>query len=252
MDLKALGQQIAQTLVAPTYGANVNDSAPTAGMNANIRALSALQGQGDAGARATGSLGVAAGQQADNELEARKAAAEKAKQALAEQESEIKRLSDPKNYQAVINDAGGYDFYNPDGQKISPVDYAKATNQHITDLYKNSQDPNDKDFTEDYNKVLEIGKIIQSGDKKARDKFFQQNPDWKQAFGNSSYNDIVKSLRDQYPGYFRSDQELTRQDNYQNKTLNTSTPDQRNWVGKVTDQLIPSFLGNTKTYKRGY
>lgn len=251
MDIKQLAAQVASTLTAPTnYGANVNDAGGNAQVTQNIRNLGSLDAKGNAASRATGALGTVNNVQAQADADAAKAAAQKKNddaQALADQ---IKQLSDPKNYKAIINDAGGYDFTNPTGDKISAVDYAKATNQHITDIYKNSQDPNDKDFTGDYNRVLELGKILNSGDKKARDKFYKDNPDWKTAYGNSTYNDVVKDLRNEYPGYFRSDKELTDPNNFQGATLQGK--DERNFAGRAIDQLIPSFLGNKNTYKTRY
>lgn len=250
MDVRQIANSIASSLTTPiNYGSNVNDGGGNASVTANIRNLGSLTGLGKISARATDALGAGANQQAQNEDEQRKVAQAQAEAEAQAKASEIKRLSDPKNYKAVINDKGGYDFFNPNGDKISPVDYAKATNQHITDLYKKSQDPNDKDFTSDYNRVVELGRIFQSGDKDARDKFFKKNPEWK-TFENATYNQIVQTMRDEYPGYFRSQQD-SASTNFGNSTFsNQSTVDNRSTQQKLVDQLMPSFLGNKSTYKR--
>lgn len=186
MDIKTVAAQIAQQLAAPVdYGANINDAAGNGQVTQNLRSLGGLQAKGDWAGRATQSLGVAANAQDEADKAAARAAAEKAEAEAKAAQDELDFRTDPKNYKAIINDVGGYDFYDATGGKISAVDYAKATNKHITDLYKDSQDPNDKDFTEDYERVLELGKIMQSGDKKARDKFYEKNPDWKEAYGNT-------------------------------------------------------------------
>lgn len=239
MDVKSLANTIAASLTAPiTYGANVNEAGGNGQVLSNIQNLGALEQRGDWSDRASGALGTGAAAQDEAEKAAAKLAAQKAADDAQATQDEIKRLSDPKNYQSIINDAGGYDFFNPNGEKISPVDYAKATNKHITDVYKDSQDPNDKDFTDDYNRVLQLGKIIQSGDKKARDKFYKENPDWKKAYGNTPYNDIVKDLRSEYQGYFRSDQELTRNDSF-GKQAPGGGPDTRSIKQRAIDLLNP-------------
>jgi hypothetical protein len=240
MDLQQIAQSVAAALTAPiNYGANVNDAGGNAQVTQNIRNLGSLQGQGDIAARATQALGVGASAQDDAEKAAAKQrASEEAKKAKDAQD-ELDYLNDPKNYKAIVNDKGGYDFYDPSGQKVSAVKYAQATNKHITDVYKDSQDPNDKDFTDDYNRVLQLGKILQSGDKKARDKFYKENPDWQKAYGNTSYNDIVKDLRNEYSGYFRSDQELTRADNAGGGVLDNIGKDTRSYKQRILDLLNP-------------
>jgi hypothetical protein len=240
MDIKQIANSVAAALTAPiNYGANINDAAGNAQVTQNIRNLGSLQGQGDIAARATQALGVGADAQDAAEKAAAKQRAQEEQDKADAAQKELDYLNDPKNYKAVVNDVGGYDFYDPSGQKLSAVQYAQATNKHITDLYKDSQDPNDKDFTEDYNRVLQLGKILQSGDKKARDKFYKENPDWKDAYGNTSYNDIVKDLRNEYSGYFRSDQELTRKDKFGGSSLNKVGADTRSTKQKVLDLLNP-------------
>ena len=240
MDIKSLANTIASTLTQPiTYGANINEGGGNTQVLQNIQNLGALEQRGDMSNRAIGALGAGAAEQGSQEAAAAEANAKaKSLEAKAAQD-EVDRLSDPKNYRAIVNDVGGYDFLNPDGQQISAVDYAKATNKHITDLYKDSQDPNDKDFTDDYKKVLELGKIIQSGDKKARDTFYKKNPEWKKAYSQTPYNDIVKDLQNEYSGYFRSKKELVTQQPSGSKTLNSVGADTRSLKQKILEALNP-------------
>lgn len=212
MDLKNIAQSLMGALnAAPNYGANVNDTAAGGvdvnSQTANIRALGALYSRGAIAKQGANSVGSAAGQQAENEAAQRKVAAAEAEAAEEAKVKELKRLQDPDEYKRIVNKVGGYDFFDPLGNKISAVDYAQKVNKQVTDVYKDSQDPNDEDFINDYKRVKELGGIIQSGDAKARDKFYEKNPDFKKAYANSTYTDIVKDLRAEYPGYFRSDKE---------------------------------------------
>lgn len=213
MDVRQIANSVAAALTAPiNYGANINDASGNQQVTQNIRNLGSLQGQGDIAARAVQALGAGAAAQDDAEKAATRLRAQQAQDEAEAAQKELEFITNPKNYRAVINKAGGYDFYDPMGGKISPVEYAKVTNQHITDLYKNSKDPNDKDFVYDYNRVLELGKILNTGDKTARDKFYAKDPIWKEAYGTTPYNEIVRDLRNKYPNYFRSDKELERTD----------------------------------------
>lgn len=240
MDIREIANSVASALTNPiNYGANINDAGGNGQVTQNIRNLGSLQGQGNIAARATQALGAGASAQDDAEKAAARQRAQEEKDKADAAQKELDYINDPKNYKAIINDKGGYDFYDSMGGKISAVDYAKATNQHITDLYKDSQDPNDKDFTDDYNRVLQLGKILQSGDKKARDKFYKENPDWQKAYSKTPYNEVVKDLRSEYPAYFRSDQELTRSDKFGQVSLGGVGADTRSYKQKILDLLNP-------------
>jgi hypothetical protein len=238
VDLKALANALSGAVNSPVnYGANINDTATTAPVNANIRNLGSLEGQGDAAARAISALGTGATAQASSEEASQRAAAQKSDDEAQAAKDELDYLNDPRNYRAVINKVGGYDFYNPMGGKISPVEYAKVTNQHLTDVYKKSEDPKDKEFVEDYKQLFDLGKAMQSGDKTALDKLFKKDPSLEKAMRNKklSYGDVVKQFRSYYPGYFGEKQF----DSYgNNRTLPNSGQDIGSRVKKLLSGLF--------------
>jgi hypothetical protein len=204
MDLQAITQSLAGAVNNPVnFGANVNDTSGNAQEMANIRAMVGLLGQGDAAGQAIQAGGGAANQQAANEEANARAAAARAADEEEAKRRELERLQDPNQYQAKINDSGGYDFYDPMGNKIGVKQYAKAKNMHVTDVLKDSQSDDDKDFMADYNRVVELGKIIENGDAKARDKFSEENPEFTKAYGGWKYEDVVDDLHRNYPEYFR-------------------------------------------------
>lgn len=255
MDLKALAESLLGAVNAPVnYGANVNDTATNTQVTQNIRNLGSLTQQGDFSGEALKALGAGANEQASQDEAAAKLAAQRAAEKAKAEQEEVDRLSNPDNYKSIINDVGGYDFFDPDGNKISAVDYARKKNMQLVDVYKNSQDPNDKDFIDDYNAITELGKIVQSGDKKARDAFYKKHPDIKEAYGNSTYEEIVNDLRAQYPGYFRGPTELNR-DNIAGVSPDSiqdpEPEDERNKLKRSIDQVLPSLfgLGNTSTFE---
>jgi len=62
-----------------------------------------------------------------------------------------KAAQSASNYQVVKRPDGGFGFYDPSGKEISAADYATATGKNLTDVLKNSDNPIDKRFVQDYN-----------------------------------------------------------------------------------------------------
>lgn len=132
-----------------------------------------------------------------------------AKQAAADNQDAIDQLrlkkqtiSDPSKYYRQQNKSGGWDFYDPLGNKISAQDYSTIKGIHVTDALKDSQDTKDQEFLQDYQDVVKLGQIMQSGDKKELDKLYQADPTLKKRIGKQTYSDIVKGFRNSYPDYF--------------------------------------------------
>lgn len=244
MDIKQIAASLLGAVNAPVnYGANINDTATNGAELGNIRALGGLFGQGAVAKNATGGIGVAAGQQADNIDTQRKAAAQMAADEEELKRKELERLQDPNEYKAIVNKVGGYDFFDPLDNKISAVEYARKKNMQLTEVYKKSQDPNDKDFLDDYKRVTELGKAVQSGDKDARDKIFDKDPNFKKEYEKATLQEIVNDLHQVYPGYFRSDEE---QKNRSKRVNNTRLNDNNVFKGKddKSSNIIKSFLSS--------
>lgn len=161
---------------------------------------------------AQGAFGGAAKQQADDEDAKRKAAeqaadnaAKKQAAATADKEAWDKEMNDPANFKRVAAQDGGYDFYDPAGRKINMQTYAAAKGIRPDEALKDSGNPNDTDFTNNYNKTVELGRVMATGDKSSLDKFLKSNPDVKNnidQLGIKSYADYVKNFRQAYTPYF--------------------------------------------------
>lgn len=248
MDLKQLAAALMAGTNAPTnFGANVNDTAANTGQMQNIRNLAGLLSKGDISSSTTKSLGVASGQQADNEAMGRKVAAQQAEEEERKKREELERLQDPDEYKQIVNDKGGYDFFDPLGNKITAVEFARKRNMQISDVYKDSQDPEDKDFIDDYNRVMDLGRALQSGDKEARDKIYKDSPEFKEKFHNWKYADIVKELHRTYPGYFRSQAQGQRPEIAGYKSMDLGEyedPDKKKKSSNVISGLFNRLFGD--------
>lgn len=165
---------------------------------------------------ATGAFGGAAKTQAQNEDEKRRAdeqAAQiqdrKAASAASDKAAWDKQMNDPSNFKRVAAQDGGYDFYDPAGRKIDMQTYAAAKGVRPDEVLKDSGNPNDTDFAQNYNKTVQLGHIMASGDKSSMDKFLKSNPDVKNnidQLGIKSYSDYVKNFRQAYAPYFTQSQ----------------------------------------------
>lgn len=241
MDLKQLTNALAGSITnAPNYGVNVNDTAANVPEMAAIRAVGALGAQGDAARRAMDATGVVANENTRQQDQAAAAAKKLAEKKKAEEINELEKkkaaLEDvPDNYQAIVNDAGGYDFYNPGGEPISAVEYARKTNQRVTDVLKDSEDVYDKDFVQDYENVYRLGQIISSNDKDARDEFFKKNPEMKE-LQDMPYEEVVSNLRELYPEYFRG-RELSRPGREEDRASYVGNSSDRSLQRRVMDAL---------------
>ena len=183
-------------------GASPAQTVQNAGQIANLQNLAQIRNT----AANTGAAGQALAGNASNNADqaemARKAAQQEQMLNLEQQAKVQKRdaeVQNPANFQAVINDAGGKTFLDGNGKPISVNDYARAKNITIADALKDSQDPADIDFVNDYKDTMQLGQIMATGNKKELDKFYEDRPGLETFVKD---NDI--KTWDQYVQKFRS------------------------------------------------
>ena len=173
----------------------------------NLQNLAQLQFSAGAADLATGAFGADAKAAADREEAQKKAAAEAAD---AEQQKKdaydkiLAELKNPKNYRQELNDAGGYDFYNPMGDKISVQEFSQATDRQISDILKDSKDGKDIQFKQDYEDLMSYGRALQGNDedvKKFRDD--KKYSSFIEKYKDKSYADVVSDFQKNYAGYFQ-------------------------------------------------
>ncbi|HET8708926.1 MAG TPA: hypothetical protein VFL85_01455 [Candidatus Saccharimonadales bacterium] len=230
-------------------GASPNASPEMASTIQHLQNAASSTIQAMAANTAMGAAGGAAGAQADQEQADAKARLQENQARQQQVQDAITQMSNPDNYQKVINNNGGYDFYNPMGEKITIGQYAKATNQYASDILKKSQDPADQQFVKDYKNLQTLGQVMQSGDKAALQKLYKQQPDLKDQIGDMTYDQLVKAFQQHYHNYIGVIPPNKIEENAGKQKI---TSDNRSLFQRVTDQLLPSFLGNANTYQNGY
>lgn len=111
-------------------------------------------------------------------------------------------------YQQVQKPDGGYAFYDPDGNEISAAQYAAAHNQDPSDLLKNSQNPIDRAFIQDYKQLNDYinNKANSKNDPKARSAAQAVETQVRKLYGiklhQTNPNDVINAFVQAYPTVF--------------------------------------------------
>ena len=189
-------------------GASPAQTAQNAGQIGNLQNLAQLKFI-SAAAWASGAAGAGSAAITAEQQEAARRAAEQESEINLKEQMRVRDLerakSDPKNYQRILNDAGGYTFVDGEGKPISVNDYARATNTTIANALKGSADPSDIDFTNDYEDTMKLGSIMATGNKKELDKFYEDRPGLKQFMADNdikTFSSYVQRFRSAYPDRF--------------------------------------------------
>jgi len=244
--------QAIQAVAPPDYGVATAPAVTAANQNQfqNLANLSGTYAQSNAKGVAADALQSLSGMQVQDEAAAL-AAKQREEEMIAKATQEA---TDPKKYQKILNDRGGYDFFDPLGQKVSALDYAKVRNERLTDVLKGSNDQDDRNFTSDWDFVQKLGQAIQnpgavetSGKNKGKNKLdllWASNPELKEAYADLTYDDIIGELKQEYPNYFQ----------FQN--LNTGNVGAKS-VGNVSPGFVEgktrnSGSGNRNSFSRAF
>lgn len=111
-------------------------------------------------------------------------------------------------YQQIQKPDGGYAFYDPNGNEISASEYAAAHNMSPADLLKNSMNPIDKAFIQDYNQLNQyiIDKHNSKNDPKARSAAQAVETQVRKTYGiqlhQTNPNDVINAFLKAYPTVF--------------------------------------------------
>lgn len=144
--------------------------------------------------RAGKGQGVAATQIAEDEERRRQAA-------LAARQAELQDKLDPSKYKQVRKEDGGFAFYDPTGKEIDIADYASVTGLRRVDILKDSENPIDQQYMQDYSTINDITQALWTGDKETVDGLKGQYP---QLFTQGMTPEMLsKQLMDWYPHMYK-------------------------------------------------
>lgn len=100
---------------------------------------------------------VTANQNAEDEERLRK-------EAQARRQQELADKLDPSKYVKQRKEDGGFDFFDPSGNRIDVNRYAKLTGQTRAEVLADSDNPVDQQFLYDYNEMKRVNQAIWSND----------------------------------------------------------------------------------------
>ena len=126
-----------------------------------------------------------------------KAAKEAALKAAAQKAADI---ADPNKYQRLPKEDGGFSFVAPDGKEISAYDFSRITGNSIETVLKDSQNPIDVGFQQDYSNLQKFLTAVSSGDKETADSFIQQAPELEKY--RNDVQGLIDRFRQAYPTVF--------------------------------------------------
>lgn len=137
-----------------------------------------------------GSLAGQRGQEAD--------AADSAARSAAMQRLQDKL--DPSKYRTVRKDDGGFDFLDPEGNKIDVSTYAKVTGQRLVDILKDSENPIDQEYINDWSNMNTLAQAMYNNDGETVTSFIEQNKNLK----GMKPQDLMMELVRKYPHLYRA------------------------------------------------
>jgi hypothetical protein len=143
-------------------------------------------------------LGEAAGIQAQYDAQKQEQARGLKIADIKDQIQAIKDQNDPKNYQKVRKDDGGFDFYDPTGKKIDVHQYSQVTGKSVADVLKDSENNLDIQFQQDYKTMQDVANAYANGDKGYLDKLAKDSGD-PNFFKGKTAADIMQMFKKGYP-----------------------------------------------------
>jgi len=91
---------------------------------------------------------------------------EEQKRTLKQKMQELEDRADPKKYQQVKKEDGGFDFYDGAGTPITVKQYADAQGKRVADVLKGSDNSSDIAFVRDYADMEDLMNAVYRGDLK--------------------------------------------------------------------------------------
>lgn len=194
-------KKFSQTVLAATRGADT--SAGVSNPIVNDFARSAFT---DNLTSATNGIGGLASEAAAQE----KAAADAARRAQIEK---LQAMNDPSKYQKVRKQDGGFDFLDPDGNKIDITRYAQVTGQRASSILSDSDNPFDQQYVNDYSNTKNLIDAINNGDTDTINGFKANNA----SIGAMKPEDLMRELIRKYPHIYGNGK-------YADSTRNANNP----------------------------
>lgn len=110
--------------------------------------------------------------------------------------------ADFKAYRVVKKSDGGYDFFDPDGQQVDIATLTQRTGVNPVDILKDSENPIDIQYVQDYNNLQDFVRAVLSGDRKKVESYTAAKPELNQYKDKDGINRLIQDFRQAYQRYY--------------------------------------------------
>ena len=132
----------------------------------------------------------------------------------AAREAELKRqakeaadMADPDKYTQKAKEDGGYDFFDPQGNQIDIATYSKVTGKNPVEIIKDSENPIDIQYREDWANMQDYMTAALSGDTKKKTIFEENSPSLKKYGGKGGPAKLLAEFKEYYRRYYNTRQQ---------------------------------------------
>ena len=130
----------------------------------------------------------------DNQQQAAKMKIEELKQ----QAQDLADQNDPSKYEVKKKADGGYDFFDPKGNQIDIATYTQKTGLKAADVLKDSENPIDIQYREDYKNLEDLLNAVVNKDTAKLDSYEQAQP----GVTKKKPQEIIEQFKKYYQRYY--------------------------------------------------
>lgn len=134
----------------------------------------------------------------DEEEQARRAANAQRQASLKQQAEALDKAKNPKYFQRVRKEDGGFDFLTGDGKPITAWQFAQAKGLDLPDVLKGSKNKEDMQFLNDYGNMETFLQATSEGDDTKLEQIFKEQPELR----GMKYEDLMGQFRGSYANIF--------------------------------------------------
>lgn len=111
-------------------------------------------------------------------------------------------LADINNYKFVQKPDGGYDFYDPAGQQVDIATLANRTGAKPADVLKDSQNPIDIQYRNDYKNLQDYVNAVLSKDTAKIKAYQKAEPALQQYTDKGGVHKLIEQFQQSYERYY--------------------------------------------------
>lgn len=115
----------------------------------------------------------------------------------------LQDMTDPGKYQKVKKEDGGFDFIDPEGNQVDIATLSQRTGTKALDWIKDSENPIDIQYLNDYSNLQDFMSAVLSKDKKKIDSFTSTDKNLQRyTKGRGGVDQLLRDFKKSYQRYY--------------------------------------------------